>query len=88
MARMNSQDRSLKIAARANGWDPDEIIGDTYFVKENRATDYDGIDLPRAVSERGHSFDERSIPVPTPQMDTRTKKTQNADPYEDKPGAR
>ena len=51
MARMNHQDRSLKIIARQNGWDPDEILGEVYNRPEDRIKVGDSSTIPASMRD-------------------------------------
>ena len=87
MARMNHQDRSLKIIARQNGWDPDEIVGDAYTRAEDRIKVGDLRTIPASMQAAGASAASNANgsismvkPESIPDSPLKSHKTTNADP--------
>ena len=90
MARMNHQDRSLKIIARQNGWDPDEIIGDVYNRPEDRIKVGDSSTIPASMRDPEASNANGSIEyVDITKLvhdEEPSRRSISANPYPGKPG--
>ncbi len=81
MARMNNQDRSLKIIARQNGWDPDAIVGDAYKPNENRVYGGDYLDIPGSMADPDAVDDGSKPHAASGEMPPKSHRTGSADPY-------
>lgn len=88
MARMNNQDRSLRIVAKQNGWDPNEIVGDWYRYPEDRVTKGDYQDAPAANRADEVEGSSRTMPMPGEKPRNAQKPTRGANPFPGMPGAR
>ena len=87
MARMNDQDRSLKIIARQNGWDPNEIMGNIHDKSEDRVKVGDSRTIPASMQAAGASAASNANgsismvkPESIPDPPLKSHKTTNADP--------
>jgi hypothetical protein len=90
MARSSSQDRSLVIISKMNGWDPTKIeggppLGQAHVYQEDRVHKGDGAVAP------GGDADPLSYPTVSPpavQGEAKPTHTTGADPFPGMPGAR